>query len=153
MFPFNKEVLGRVLGPAKGEGNEMAQWVLKANGRVVPRRTLRPLQVSEIHSPVEIGKRKVFDNLIKEKWGDSITPPVVLEEEEEKDFIEHEDDDEHLRVTPDIEEPVDSSGRLINQQPACDKMINVEIHVQNGDTLEKGKVIGRSIGPNGTITG
>jgi hypothetical protein len=35
-FPFNKEVLGRVLGPAKGEGNEMAQWILKANGNVVP---------------------------------------------------------------------------------------------------------------------
>ena len=60
-------MLGRVLGPAKGEGNEMAQWVLKANGRVVPRRTLRLLQVSEMHSPAEIGKRKVFDNLIKEK--------------------------------------------------------------------------------------
>ena len=67
---------------------------MKANGRVVPRRTLCPLQVSEIHSPVEIGKRKVFDNLIKEKWGDSIMPPVVLEEEEGKDFIEYEDDDE-----------------------------------------------------------
>ena len=32
-FPFNREVLGRVLGPASGEGNEMAQWVLKANGK------------------------------------------------------------------------------------------------------------------------
>ena len=42
-FPFNREILGRVLGPAKGEGNEMAQWVLKANGKVVPRRTARPL--------------------------------------------------------------------------------------------------------------
>jgi hypothetical protein len=39
-FPFNREVLGRVLGPARGEGNEMAQWVLKANGNVVPRRSL-----------------------------------------------------------------------------------------------------------------
>ena len=153
MFPFNKEVLDRVLGPAKGEGNEMAQWVLKANGRVAPRRTLRPLQVSEMHSPAEIGKRKVFDNLIKEKWGDSITPPVVLKEEKEKDFIEYEDDDEQPRVAPDIEEPVDSSGRLINQQPACDKLINVEIYVQHGDALEKGKVIGRSIGPDGTTTG
>ena len=36
-FPHNHEVLGQVLGPAQGEGNEMAQWVLKANGRVVPR--------------------------------------------------------------------------------------------------------------------
>ena len=51
-FPNNKEVLGRVLGPARGDGNEMAQWILKANGRVVPRRSLRPLKVDEIHSPV-----------------------------------------------------------------------------------------------------
>ena len=36
-FPHNCEVLGGVLGPVRGEGNEMAQWVLKANGRVVSR--------------------------------------------------------------------------------------------------------------------
>ena len=35
-FPFPREVLGQCLGPAKGEGNEMAQWCLKANGQVVP---------------------------------------------------------------------------------------------------------------------
>jgi hypothetical protein len=35
-FPFNCKVLGQVLGPAKGEGNEMAQWVLNANGEVFP---------------------------------------------------------------------------------------------------------------------
>ena len=35
-FPANKEVMGRVLGPARGEGNEMCQWVLKSNGRIVP---------------------------------------------------------------------------------------------------------------------
>ena len=35
-FPHNQEVLGRVLGPARGEGNELAQWVLKSNGNVVP---------------------------------------------------------------------------------------------------------------------
>ena len=58
-FPNNKEVLGRVLGPARGAGNEMAQWILKANGRVVPRRSLRPLKVDEIHSPVEINKKSI----------------------------------------------------------------------------------------------
>jgi hypothetical protein len=35
-FPNQQEVLGRVLGPARGEGNEMAQWILKGNGKVVP---------------------------------------------------------------------------------------------------------------------
>lgn len=36
-FPYDREVLDQVLGPAKGVGNKMAQWVLKANGQVVPR--------------------------------------------------------------------------------------------------------------------
>ena len=38
-WPFPKEQLGRVLGPAKGSGNEMSQWVLNINGQVVPRRS------------------------------------------------------------------------------------------------------------------
>ena len=41
-FPNHKVVLGRDLAPARGAGNEMAQWILKANGRVVPRQSLRP---------------------------------------------------------------------------------------------------------------
>ena len=49
-FPLNREVLGRVLGPEKGEGNEMAQWTLKANRNVVPRQTCRQLNVKERHS-------------------------------------------------------------------------------------------------------
>ena len=39
----------------------MAQWILKVNGRVVPRRSLK---IDEIHSPVEIKTREVFDELI-----------------------------------------------------------------------------------------
>eukprot|EP00980_Cylindrotheca_fusiformis_P009287 scaffold2034_cov81-Cylindrotheca_fusiformis.AAC.1 len=39
-FPMSQEVLGRCLGPARGEGNEMAhQWILKSNGSVISRRT------------------------------------------------------------------------------------------------------------------
>ena len=41
-FPFHREVLGQSLGPSVGEGNEMCHWMLKANGKVVPRRTHRP---------------------------------------------------------------------------------------------------------------
>jgi hypothetical protein len=85
-FPFNREVLGRVLGPAKGEGNEMAQWILKENENVVPRRTVRPLQVDEVHSPTEIKKREIFDDLIERIWGTSINPPKV-EDENENDCV------------------------------------------------------------------
>ena len=73
-FPNNREVLGRVLGPARSEGNEMAQWVLKANGRVVPCRSLRPLTIAELHSPVEHKKCDVFDALIGGEWGHQSIP-------------------------------------------------------------------------------
>ena len=63
-FPYNQEVLGRVLGPAKGKGNKMAQWVLKANGNIIPCQSLCPLQTLEIHSPTEIKKHATFDALI-----------------------------------------------------------------------------------------
>ena len=75
-FPHNREVLGRVLGPARGEGNDMAQWVLKANGKVVPQRSLQPLTIAEKHSVVENKKHDVFDALIERRMGTSINPPT-----------------------------------------------------------------------------
>lgn len=149
-FPYNKEVLGRVLGPARGEGNEMAQWVVKANGRVVPRRSLRPLQEAEIHSPIEIKKRQVFDELIKKRWGDSITPPP---ERKDDKFETYEDDEEEQRPIPIIEDVVDANGKLIDQQPAYDTIINAEVKMQQGDEFVKAKVIGRVVGPDGKVEG
>ena len=60
------EVLGRCLGPENNEGKEMTQCVLKINGHVVPRRSLRRLQPGELSSDVEISKRADFDAQIKE---------------------------------------------------------------------------------------
>ena len=114
-IPQHKEVLGRVLGPARGAGNEMAQWILKANGRVVPRRSLRPLKVDEIHSPVEIKKREVFDELIKRRWGTPMTPPNT---QQPKAFEKYDDHEQKEQPTLEVEDIVDSTGKLINQQPA-----------------------------------
>ena len=72
-FPFQKEVLGRVLGPCKNEGNEMTQNILLQNGKIVPRRTYRPLTLAEVNSKPEQDMRNAFDNDIKKKLGDSIT--------------------------------------------------------------------------------
>eukprot|EP00957_Ditylum_brightwellii_P119670 9130569-Ditylum_brightwellii.AAC.1 len=64
-FPFNKEILGCVLGPEKGEGNELAQWVLKGNGNGVPHQTLRLLKVEELNSKTETRSCNLFDSLIE----------------------------------------------------------------------------------------
>ena len=137
-FPFNKEVLGRILGPAKGEGNEMAQWVLKANGNVVPRHTARPLTVAETHSTMELKKRGTFDALVEKQWGTSMSPPPVPRDDTELVSDEYEDDDEDKRVIPDVEDTVDATGKLLNQHPAYDRIINAEVALQlrRGDHWE-----------------
>ena len=150
-FPFNREVLGRVLGPAKNEGNAMAQSILKANGKVVPRRTSRPLKVDEIHSPTEIKKREIFDGLIERRWGTYNSPPPISETE--KEFSEYEDDDETARVVPNIEDTVDATGKLLNQEPAYDKILHSEVSLQLGENMATGKVTKRAIGPDGTTAG
>ena len=132
-FPNNKEVLGRVLGPAIGAGNEMSQWILKANGRVVPRRSLRPLKVDEIHSPVEIKKREVFDELIQRRWGTPMTPPNT---QQPKAFEKYEDHEQQEKPMLEVEDIVDSTGKLINQQPAYDQMINAEVQLQLEEPLD-----------------
>jgi hypothetical protein len=151
-FPFNKEILGRVLGPARGEGNEMCQWILKANGNVVPRRSHRALTVAEIHNPIEQRKRKVFDELIERRWGTSISPPKTGNEEK-PEFENYADEDEPERAVPDIEDAVDTNGRLLDQQPAYDAIINAEVQLQLGEEFVTGKVKQRALGPDGKVTG
>ena len=150
-FPFNQEVLGRVLGPAKGKGNEMAQWILKANGNVVPRQTVRPLNVAEKNSDIELNKRKIFDSLIERRWGNPIMPPKTTPSY--NPYEVYEDDDEKPRIMPEIEESVDASGTLMNQQPAYDKMINAEIQLQKDNEMAHGRVKRRALGPDGRVCG
>ena len=51
----------QVLGPDKGELNEMHQRVLKANGNLVPLCTLRSIHMSELHSKTDVKKHGRFD--------------------------------------------------------------------------------------------
>ena len=125
----------------------MAQLILKANGRVVPRRSLRPLKVDELHSPVEIKKREVFDEFLKRRWGTPMTPPNT---QQPKAFEDHEQQEQ---PTLEVEDIVDSTGKLINQQPAYDQIINAEAQLQLGEEMVTGKVIQRTIGPDGQVTG
>jgi hypothetical protein len=94
--------------------------VLKGNGRVVPRRSVRPLNPAEIHSEVEIKKRNVFDELIERRHGTSINPPKPMQGEsdtKEPDDAEGDADIEPAGELPDIEDFLDSTGKVFNQQP------------------------------------
>jgi hypothetical protein len=107
----------------------------------------QPLNPSEIHSEVENKKRKAFDELIERRHGTSIHPTKPMKGE--SDTREHDDadgdaDTEPAGELPDIEDILDSTGKVLNQQPMWDKMINFEIILQQGDKLQRGKVKRRS---------
>ena len=100
---------------------------------------------------MEKKKRVTFDALIERRWGTSITPPKASSDDSA--WQEDHDDDESPRQMPDIEDTVDANGQLLCQQPAYDKLINAEVLLQHGDTMQTGKVIQRSIGAEGTTLG
>ena len=128
----------------------MDQWILKANGRVVPRRSLRPLKVDELHSPVELRKRKVFDELIQRRWGSPMTPSNT---QQQSIFQKYEDHEQQAQPTLEVEDIVDSTGKLINQQPVYGQIINAEVQLQLGEEMVTGKITQRTIGPDGQVTG
>eukprot|EP00957_Ditylum_brightwellii_P135066 10297697-Ditylum_brightwellii.AAC.1 len=72
----------------------MAQWVLKGNGNVMPRRTLRSLRVEELNSETEIRSCNLFDSLIERRWGTSMNPPPETTTNDRDPYDEYEDDDE-----------------------------------------------------------
>jgi hypothetical protein len=78
-FPFQKERLGRCLGPARNEGNEMAQLVLKDNRKIVPRRTLCHLSPTELSltNETEAEKPMQFTTSIHRILGDLISIPTA----------------------------------------------------------------------------
>ena len=79
MFPKQKELLGRVLGPTKNEGNEMFQNVLTFTGHIAPHCSAYRLTLVEQKTESEIAKHANFDRLIKEKLENSMTiPPETI---------------------------------------------------------------------------
>jgi len=56
-FPFNKERLGKYLGPAEHAGTMLSKWVLNDKGTKLPFQTLRLLPPSERDSETERDKR------------------------------------------------------------------------------------------------
>ena len=82
-----------------------------------------------------------------------MTPPNCTTTDTEDPYDEYEDDDEDARVLPDIEDTVDAKGKLLNQMPAYDQILNSEVSLQLGDDMALGKVTQRAVGPDGNVAG
>ena len=72
----------------------MAQWCLKANVNIVPRRSSVPLTTSQLNNNEEIMKQNVSTNCIRKGYGDSINLPPFPIKMEDIYFVPYEDDGE-----------------------------------------------------------
>ena len=109
---------GQIPWPIRNEGNEMAQWILQQNGKVVPRRTLRRLSREELNpnNMVELAKRQAFDSEIKRHLGDSLAVPPTLEVDDLDPDNENNLEDNLKKNIPTV-----SSLRLILLTPLEDQ--------------------------------
>ena len=140
-FPFPDNVLGRCLGQARNEGNEMTQWILKQNGKIVPRRTMCRLTQEGLTRPSEIKKRAEFDAAIEKRYGNSFTLPKRRPKDgqgEDESFDLPFDE-----VAPTIPEAddADSQERPLHVSPDAEVLLNAKVFLPQGEELRLAKVI------------
>ena len=149
-FPFQKECLGRCLGPAKNEGNVMANWILTQKGTVVPRRSIRQLTLDEysVSNEVELAKRTVYNADVRSKLGDSIKlPSKRLPKFVQQDWDAEPYDDYEVEkpLEPFEADLLDAAGRPILMHSLTDVLINAEVLLDHGDSAALARVIRRMV--------
>eukprot|EP00957_Ditylum_brightwellii_P069573 5284203-Ditylum_brightwellii.AAC.1 len=129
----------------------MAQNVLNYNGRVVPCHSVRRLTQSELETESEIWKRVKFDENIATLLGDSITlPPNVVNPQDADQFdFNPREDDEAEPLGWINGNPLDEDGTPTFENSLIDTLINAEVLLLSGGSLEKTKVKGRHTGQDG----
>ena len=157
-YPYPKECLGRCLGPAKNEGNEMAQWILRQNGKVVVRRSLRRLTPHELSpsNEAEVAKRAAFNNSIRESLGDSLSPPLApIAEDPVEDWdleLYCDDSGESATVVPEADF-CDATGKPILMESFADTLINAEVLLPHHESTALATVLRRTVDADGKLIG
>jgi hypothetical protein len=108
-FPVSKIQFGRYLGAVVDIGPAMARKILKKNGSVMYRTSVRPLTPDEIQSPIEKKERKEFDIAIKKKFDASMDKNDLKDDPDYADFVTptydcYEDDEVSSSKMPDIDD-------------------------------------------------
>jgi hypothetical protein len=108
-LPVSNIQLGRDLGAAIDIGPVMTRKILKKNGMVMYRSSLRSLTLDEIQSPTEMKERQEFDTVIEEKFGPAMNKNDFQDDPDYADFVtptldSYEDDEIPPSKMPDIDD-------------------------------------------------
>ena len=130
-FPETKFQVGQWLGPAIDVGSALTYKILKSNGQVVLRSTIRHLTHDELKNQDHTAMTKAFNDNIIQKIGVPAT-----ENDFDKDYLtptfEFYDDD-HQDTTPDA-----PSENLTPTPEIGDNYLNMELMLPRGGTLARG---------------
>ena len=124
------------------------------NGKIVPRRSVVPLTIDQLNNNEEIQKRNVFTNCIMKRYGDSINFPPFPIKMEDLDFVPYEDDGEENkpRLIPETE-AVDSNSLHVLQHPVTDRLLNNQVYLHQGESIQVAKVSRRILDEDGNHVG
>ena len=149
-FPDDKMVLGRDLGPAIDIGPAMTRKVLKENGQVVYRSTVRSLTDDEMADEDMKKRRNDFDAKINKILGDPLNYEDLKDDPDLRDiempsFDLYEDEDEGPQShIPDIDEA---------HPDTYDRYVGAKVELSIGDSVMSGKVKCRKREHDGTVKG
>ena len=145
-FPETKFYLGRWIGPAVDVGSALTYKILKSNGQVVPRSTIRHLTRDKLTNPDHIATRKAFDDNIIQKKGVPAT-----ENDFDKYYLtptyEYYDND-HQDAAPDA-----PPEQLTPTLEIGDNYLNMKLMLPRGGTLARGRVKERKRDHEGNVIG
>jgi hypothetical protein len=152
-FPVSKTQLGRDLGAAIDIGPAMTSKILKQNGSVMYRSSVRPLTQDEIQSPTERKERKEFDISFEKKFGPAINKDDFKDDPEYAYFVTptydcYEDDEVSPSKMPYIDD--------IKEEHDVDtyyQYVGSHVRVPIGDEIRSGKVVQRKRELDGTVRG
>ena len=148
-FPNDDWILARWLGPADGVGQGLTYYLIKENGQIIARSTVRPLLPEEWTSETEKAARTAFDKQLTEHIGayDDNDVQIIPNDEMEEPMRQEEDDMEAIRPTEAANAPVnDLTG-------GPDTLIGAEIYLPHGNRNEIAKVMGRKRNSDGLFVG
>jgi hypothetical protein len=152
-FPVSKIQLGRDLGAAIDIGPAMTRKILKQNGSVIYRSSVRPLTQDEIQSPTEQKELHEFEIAIEEKCGPAMNKDYFKNDPDYADFVTptydfYEDDEIPPSKMPDIDDI-----KKEHDVDTYDQYVGAHIRVPIGDEIRSGKVLWRKHELDGTVRG
>jgi hypothetical protein len=151
--PVSKIQLGRDLVAAIYIGPAMTHKILKQNGSVMYRSSVRPLTQDEFQSPTERQEREKFDIAIEEKFGPAMNKDDFQDHPDYADFVTptygcYEDYEVSPSKMPDIDDIKEEHDVY-----TYDQYVGAHVRVPIGDEIRSGKVSWRKRELYGTVRG